>query len=1082
MILKKEQVGSLQTLLGGDKMLKDHSNYNSNFSHGKEQQFHSSLFKNQGNIPLIEESSLKFNVNQILNHKTFVSSIISSHNLQNLNVTKSKQDNNDTTLSFNPQTSRFIDKTYQKNANVQEIKMNKKLNNSKQLPQYKSKIVLKQKGSKNILKQFELLIDGFLKSDHWFTGGQETQNLAVKSLINFEENLGIFLQNIEDFFVIQKDKIAHDDKQANSLEKKIQALEEELKAYRVQDYDTGKVKSVPLSKYRERKEAFDRTLQDHEKIISQRNQKIVLLELKCERLQQIINETEQKGSSYEQNVNQLLENIEELNDQMVNMQETAEVEFKNKDKLLIKMYEERTKNLNKVKQYKELLELKEERLGEFNKREKDMIEKNNQLQKQIESLNQNAEQRNIYIQELKNQINSSSQINREKAQKMDELTTKLQDLERAIRSGKFSKQNLDPIHFQVSLEGFMFKLFNDDPYALSNNIRLGLQLGNKNIHISNAGLERRVLVENSLPDTGGERDQLGNFQIIDINQVNLLKFQYAKPKLALLIDHVFNTKATLVFEPPYEQWLFMTIRGILDSKYQEMVMHEDSLTFHQASKFVDFVYSWLGNFSVDKTSKMVRSLEFFEKDKADNLRLQLLLGLQASQNLNENLWEYNAFVEFLEDKLQIDEQCYYLHCRNLLFRGPHLKDTGSHQRMHLIDLEKANEFVDYLFEKMPQEDAIKLKARLKSLSRRAPIFKSEDEELDLADIFGNAGSSKNKKQVVDFWQIDQGLLLRILLEYYRREKKIRVLLLKRLFEEEPKDSFSTKGNLSFFAFRKIIEQFDPSMLDIEIARVYREAFVAGNGIVNFDSIILVFNEQCFFIRTLQVKGRNEAPSVNHLNDIALPDGLTEEQLARIPEEKIRDTELNAFIYEHWRNNEYNFLTIRRLIENSGQEGLLNKFITLENYIKNKGQIDQAKVRGRSMMQVYRRLFKLILKFRCYFLEIHQDDFSAFSSNQTKSLKHFKQELAFFEGFIDQDHEMTINISRFPKGKDISDEKKYWIQMQNLFINGHHIQREVTLRKQATFKKGSLMAPLAQDDQEPTLSNILYSPKRLMERL
>ena len=115
--------------------------------------------------------------------------------------------------------------------------------------------------------------------------------------------------------------------------------------------------------------------------------------------------------------------------------------------------------------------------------------------------------------------------------------------------------------------------------------------------------------------------------------------------------------------------------------------------------------------------------------------------------------------------------------------------------MHLIDLEKANELVEYLFEKMPQEDTIKLKSRLKSLSRRAPIFKSEDEELDLQDIFGATKSNGKQKASVDFWQIDQGLLLRILLEYYRREKKIRILLLKRLLEEEPKDSFNIKGSL-----------------------------------------------------------------------------------------------------------------------------------------------------------------------------------------------------------------------------------------------------------------------------------------------
>jgi hypothetical protein len=37
--------------------------------------------------------------------------------------------------------------------------------------------------------------------------------------------------------------------------------------------------------------------------------------------------------------------------------------------------------------------------------------------------------------------------------------------------------------------------------------------------------------------------------------------------------------------------------------------------------------------------------------------------------------------------------------------------------------------------------------------------------------------------------------LRILLEYYRREKKIRALLLKRLIEEEPKESFQLNNKI-----------------------------------------------------------------------------------------------------------------------------------------------------------------------------------------------------------------------------------------------------------------------------------------------
>lgn len=35
---------------------------------------------------------------------------------------------------------------------------------------------------------------------------------------------------------------------------------------------------------------------------------------------------------------------------------------------------------------------------------------------------------------------------------------------------------------------------------------------------------------------------------------------------------------------------------------------------------------------------------------------------------------------------------------------------------------------------MPEEDITKLKARLKSLARRAPIFKSDDEEIDITNL------------------------------------------------------------------------------------------------------------------------------------------------------------------------------------------------------------------------------------------------------------------------------------------------------------------------------------------------------------
>ena len=59
-----------------------------------------------------------------------------------------------------------------------------------------------------------------------------------------------------------------------------------------------------------------------------------------------------------------------------------------------------------------------------------------------------------------------------------------------------------------------------------------------------------------------------------------------------------------------------------------------------------------------------------------------------------------------------------------------------------------------------------------------------------------------------------------------------------------------------------MEQFDPQINEIEIARLFRESFIAGNGLVNNDSILVVLNEQNFFVRTMQIKGRNMNPYVN----------------------------------------------------------------------------------------------------------------------------------------------------------------------------------------------------------------------------
>jgi cell division septum initiation protein DivIVA len=63
--------------------------------------------------------------------------------------------------------------------------------------------------------------------------------------------------------------------------------------------------------------------------------------------------------------------------------------------------------------------------------------------------------------------------------------------------------------------------------------------------------------------------------------------------------------------------------------------------------------------------------------------------------------------------------------------------------MHLIDLEEVNAFVDDLLEKMTSEDVVKLKTRLKSLSKKAPVFKNDEEEIDLAEMLLSNGITVN---------------------------------------------------------------------------------------------------------------------------------------------------------------------------------------------------------------------------------------------------------------------------------------------------------------------------------------------------
>lgn len=224
-----------------------------------------------------------------------------------------------------------------------------------------------------------------------------------------------------------------------------------------------------------------------------------------------------------------------------------------------------------------------------------------------------------------------------------EIQKKNQDLEKEVYAGKGSFKESDPIGSEVNLDQFLFG--SQNPYALSNNTKLSVILRGKDLRIGNSGLESVLVKEAdlrqiSVSEEGGSVIQSqpqvetteNPQQVFNFRDFPLYSYFYGRPNFVVFIDHMLRDPTTQAeqrkfkFQPPFPQWLFATCRAILDSKYFEYVLYED-VGFSNVSRLADFCYSWLGQFRVDEISRQVRKLDFEEREKADEFRLQFAIGL-----------------------------------------------------------------------------------------------------------------------------------------------------------------------------------------------------------------------------------------------------------------------------------------------------------------------------------------------------------------------------------------------------------------------------------------------------------------------
>ena len=59
-----------------------------------------------------------------------------------------------------------------------------------------------------------------------------------------------------------------------------------------------------------------------------------------------------------------------------------------------------------------------------------------------------------------------------------------------------------------------------------------------------------------------------------------------------------------------------------------------------------------------------------------------------------------------------------------------------------------------------------------------------------------------------------------------------------MFQSQPKYGNFRKYGIDFRAFRNVLEQYDPTIRDIDMAKMFRRAWTIGNGFVNFESFFI----------------------------------------------------------------------------------------------------------------------------------------------------------------------------------------------------------------------------------------------------
>lgn len=219
----------------------------------------------------------------------------------------------------------------------------------------------------------------------------------------------------------------------------------------------------------------------------------------------------------------------------------------------------------------------------------------------------------------------------------------------------------------------------------------------------------------------------------------------------------------------------------------------------------------------------MRDLDWLTRKKSDSVRKNFLLGLSHSRNKKH--WETSTFLDFLNEKLMLDELGFYLHIRSLVFTGPQLGlSMGKYSRICYVPLARIIDIADQVVN-IHRSEMLELQANLNKRSR----------------VKGNAAV------------IDASLALRVVLEYYIREKKTRYIAVRGLFLLSPKTIVNNKETVDFSSFKRICKNVDSEMTDKDVISLYYQCYAMGNGTIDPKVFVLTANETGYFYHALLLR-------------------------------------------------------------------------------------------------------------------------------------------------------------------------------------------------------------------------------------